>query len=515
MKVCTAEEMRTIDNKTINEIGIPSILLMENAGRSVVQVVEELFESNETDISIFVGKGNNGGDGLVVARYLFLGGYRIVVYLLAEPEDFSDNALTNLKICQNIGVPIRTISSKKELEKWQKELEKSELIIDSIFGTGLKGAVRGLASEVIEFINSTNAKVISVDLPSGLIADTGQVEGVCIDAEHTVTMGLPKRGILLYPGAKLSGNVTVANIGFPQKVIDSQKISVNIIEKDYANQLMPLRPENAHKGDFGHLFVIAGSKGMTGAATLTSLSALKIGAGLVTLGIPKSLNTIMEIKLTEVMSSPLSETQEGTISAEAHEEVISFLQKADVVAFGPGMSRNPETVKLIHKLCQSVECAKVIDADGLNAISEKTEILKELDEMTVLTPHPGEMARLIDSTVEEIEKNRIEVARDFAQKYGLTLVLKGVPTVIAGANGEVYLNIAGNPGMATAGMGDVLTGVIAGLLAQKMEPFEASILGVYLHATAGDLAAQSINARSIIASDVMEMLSDAMNLFGS
>lgn len=509
MKITTAEEMRTIDAKAINEIGIPSIVLMENAGRCVKKVVEGLLDPDET-VSIFVGKGNNGGDGLVVARYLVLSGYETTVYLLAKPEQFSGDALTNLKICQNLGIPIQTVSSKKELEKWHNEIEKSKVIVDSIFGTGLKGAVRGFYAEIIEYINSIDAIVVAVDLPSGLLADTGQVEGVCINADHTVTMGLPKRGLLLYPGAELAGRITVADIGFPSEVIEEQKISVNLIRKSYAAQLLPPRPRNAHKGTFGHVFVIAGSTGMTGAATLTSKAALRAGAGLVTLGIPASLNPILEVKLTEVMTLPLPETQEGTIAPEAHEKVVFPLEKADVVALGPGLSHNSKTTEFIHRLCRSIKCPKVIDADGINALSEAPELLERLSETTVLTPHPGEMARLIDSTVAEIQANRIEIAQDFAKKYGLTLVLKGVPTVIAGANGEVYLNIAGNPGMATAGMGDVLTGIIAGLMAQKMEPFEASILGVYLHGIAGDLTAESSNERGIIASDVLETLPDAI-----
>jgi len=266
MKVTTAEEMRTIDTKTINEIGIPSIVLMENAGRSVKQVVEKLLAPDEM-VSIFVGRGNNGGDGLVVARYLVSSGYETIVYLLAKPDQFTGDALTNLKICQNLGIPIRTISSKEKLEKWQYEIEESAVIIDSIFGTGLKGAVRGLSAEIIEHINSIDATVVAVDLPSGLLADTGQTEGACIKASHTVTMGLPKRGLLLYPGADFAGRITVADIGFPPEVIEAQKSSVNLIEKSYATQLLPLRPRNAHKGDFGHVFVIAGSTGMTGAAT--------------------------------------------------------------------------------------------------------------------------------------------------------------------------------------------------------------------------------------------------------
>ena len=505
MKVVTAEGMRAIDAQTIEMIGIPGVVLMENAGQAVTRAVKEVLGDGK-QVAIFVGRGNNGGDGLVIARYLALAGFDVTIYLLSEAERFTGDALTNLRIAQNLQLSIKLLLSQEQLSAYRAEIQSSDVIVDSIFGTGLKGAVRGFAAEVIEFINSTSKPIVAVDLPSGLDADTGQAEGVCVHATHTVTMGLPKRGLLLHPGADFTGKLTVADIGFPQKVIDAQGIRVNWVQKNEAARLMPLRPRNSHKGTFGHVFVIAGSVGLTGAAALASEAALRIGAGMVTLGIPRSLNHIMEGKLTEVMTVPLPETDMQSLALQAKTKIFDFLERANVVAIGPGISRNPQTIELIHQLSVEIKLPKVIDADGLNALAEKRELLDQLDSQTILTPHPGEMARLLNCSLQEVESNRIGVAQQFAQKHNLTLVLKGVPTIVASASGEVYINSTGNPGMATAGMGDVLTGAIAGLLAQGLNPVDTAVLGVYLHGLAGDIAAETVGESGLIAGDVLKML---------
>ncbi|HIE27492.1 TPA: NAD(P)H-hydrate dehydratase [Candidatus Poribacteria bacterium] len=505
MKVATAQEMRSIDAQTIEMVGIPGIVLMENAGQAVTKIVKEILDDGKR-VAIFVGRGNNGGDGLVVARYLALSGFNVTIYLLSEAERFRGDAKTNLQIAQNLQLKIKLLLSQEQLSAYRDEIQLCGVIVDSIFGTGLKGAVRGFAAELIAFINSTGKPIVAVDLPSGLDADTGRAESVCVHATHTVTIGLPKRGLMLYPGADFTGTLTVADIGFPQSIIDAQDIKVNWVQKDEANRLMPPRPRNSHKGTFGHLFVIAGSVGLTGAAVLASEAALRIGAGMVTLGIPKSLNPIMEEKLTEVMTIPLPETDSQSLALKAKSKIFDFLERTDVVAIGPGLSRNPQTIELIHQLSAEIKLPKVIDADGLNALSEKRELLNQLDSQTILTPHPGEMARLLDCSPGEVESDRIDVAQQFAGKYGLTLVLKGVPTVVASASGEIHINSTGNPGMATAGVGDVLTGVIAGLLAQGLKPVDAAVLGAYLHGLAGDIAAEKVGKSGLIAGDVLNML---------
>jgi len=511
MKVVTAGEMRNIDSQTINEIGIPGIVLMENAGLAVVNVIERDFPlSTFRNVAIFAGKGNNGGDGLVIARYLAHKGYDVTIYLLAEPEKFSGDALTNLKIAQNIGLNIDYILSDEQLNEKKGNILQNDIIVDAIFGTGLSGPVRGFASNVIDYLNSTKIPIIAVDLPSGLDSDTGKVEGSCIKAKITVTMALPKRGLLLYPGANFVGKLNIADIGIPQTVIDSQNIPVNLIQSDHIKNILPKRPRDGHKGLFGRVLVIAGSIGLTGAGAMASLSALRVGAGLVTLGTPESLNPIMEIKLTEAMTLPLPETQYQTLSLQSYDIIMQMIDKFDVVAIGPGLSRNRETIALVQKLCKDIHIPKVIDADGLNALAEDKNSLNELDEKTILTPHPGEMSRLIGKTTSDVQSDRINVAVNFAKEYGVTLVLKGVPTVVAYPNGEAYLNTTGNPGMASGGTGDVLTGTIAGFLAQGLNEKDSAILGVYIHGLAGDLASIDRGECGLIAGDLIDFLPRAI-----
>lgn len=510
MKVVTSQEMRSIDSMTIQEIGIPGIVLMENAGVSVVKSIEDNFRGIK-NISIFVGKGNNGGDGLVCARHLFNRGYNVKAYLLSPADRFSGDALTNLTIAQNMSIPMSFILSEDDLVQQKMEIAESDLIIDAIFGTGLTGEVRGFISSVIEFLNSSKVPIVSVDLPSGLDADSGKVLGQCVKAEMTVTMGLPKRGLLLYPGANYVGKLLVADIGIPEKVIGSHEIKVNISEASEMIKLLPSRPRDSHKGTFGKVLIIGGSVGLTGAAAMASLSALRVGAGLVTLGIPSSLNDLMEVKLTEVMTMPLPETRSRTFSKNALEVVMNVKKDFDVIAIGPGASREPETALFIQELCKSIDIPKVIDADALNALAEKKELLGELGPQTVLTPHPGEMSRLTGIPVTDIQSDRIGVAQKFAMEHNLILVLKGVPTVIADPSGVIYLNITGNPGLSSGGTGDVLTGMISGLIAQGLSVKEASILGVYLHGLSADLVARNKGEAGIIAGDIIENIPIAIN----
>jgi len=508
MKAVTGEEMRSIDRHTIESIGIPGPVLMENAGLEVVRAIVDKYPP--CTVSIFVGKGNNGGDGLVIARHLTYRGYKVKTYIMAEPEKFTGDALLNLKIAQNLCLPMEFILSSEQLDAYEMEIAASHLLVDAIFGTGLKGAVSGFAGDVISFINSTGLPVIAVDLPSGLEADTGKVQGPCIHAAITVTMALPKRGLLLYPGANFVGELKVVDIGIPEPAIDSFNIDVNVVTEHDAAKLVPDRPRNAHKGTFGKALIIAGAPGFTGAAAMTTEAALRIGAGLVTLGIPESLNQIMEIKLTEAMTKPLPETEQQTLSHQAKEEIKGFIESADVVALGPGLSRNPETVSLVQDLCKEIRIPKVIDADGLNALADNKAILEKLGQNTILTPHPGEMARLVGRSISDIQSDRIEISRNFAVENSVILVLKGAPTIIAAPDGTIYLNTTGNPGMASGGTGDVLTGAITGLIAQGLSLTDAAVLGVYIHGLAGDMAAAQKGEAGMLAGDVLENLPQAM-----
>ena len=523
MRVVTAEEMRQIDKQTIEEIGVPGIVLMEAAATAVFTSIQRNFPECR-HVGVIVGKGNNGGDGLALARQLAHVGYSVKIILVSSPDQFAGDALINLQAAQNLGIPMVEILSESELKKLDTEVVSCDLIVDAIFGTGLRGGIGGYIKAVIDWLNAADRPVLAIDLPSGLNADTGAVEGACIYANRTVTLGLPKRGILLHPGAQTVGELEIADIGFPRSVVESQNIWLNWTQPcQVAKWILP-RPAYSHKGTYGRVFVLAGSTGMTGAAVLASQAALRAGAGLVTLGIPKSLNSIVEAKLSEVMTAPLPETTEGSLALTAKPEILEFIERtSSVLAIGPGLSQHPETVDLIQGLLRETDRPSVIDADGLNALADGkmhrspsqstiANLRSSLPSQSVLTPHPGEMARLSGLSVPDIEKNRIGIAREFAQEKGVTLVLKGVPTVIALHTGEVWLNSTGNPGMATGGMGDVLTGLIAGLLAQGVPFLEAGVLGAYLHGLAGDISAEMTGTHGLVAGDVLEVIPKAIEM---
>ena len=513
MKVVSAAEMRKIDQDTIDGIGIPGIVLMETAGSEILRVIERHYPTAQR-IGILVGKGNNGGDGLVIARQLAHAGRDVFICLVSPPDSFTGEARTNLDIAYNLDLQIEETLA--DVSTYVKN-HRCELLVDAIFGIGLHSDVREPISTIINEINNIHIPVIAVDLPSGLDSDTGNPLGTCMQVDRTVTIGLPKRGLLLQPGAELAGQLEIVDIGFPQQVIDAQNIHVNWTTENVAANWLPPRASDSHKGNYGRVLVIAGSTGMTGAAALTSEAALRVGAGLVTLAIPKSLNTILEVKLSEVMTLPLPETENGSLAESAIQSILEYAERTQsVLAIGPGLSQHPETVALVHQLIkenreQGLDLQMVVDADGLNALTNAKEFIPLLGEKAVLTPHLGEMERLTGTPIQTLAADRISTAKQFAQKYGLTLVLKGSPTVTSNLNGEVWINSTGNPGMATAGMGDVLTGVIAGLIAQKVPSANAATLGVYLHGFAGDIAAEAVGMPGLIAGDVLKTIPQAIS----
>ena len=517
MKVVTAAEMRQIDQDTIEGIGIPGIVLMETAGSAIVRAIEQYYPTCQR-IGIFAGKGNNGGDGIVIARQLAHIGRDVRLFLVSPPDNFTGEAQTNLQIAKNLGLRIEEMLTDAALgsdffverSTSLTHIASCELLVDAIFGTGLRGTVRDPIATVINAINRLPTPILSVDLPSGLDADTGHSLGTCVRADRTVTIGLPKRGLLMHPGAELAGKLEVVDIGFPESVIDAQNIKVNWTTAAQAAQWIPPRPPSSHKGSYGRVLVVAGSTGMTGAAALASEAALRAGAGLVTLATPKHLNPILEGLLPEVMTLPLPETDAGSLSVSATSTILEFAVKTkSILAIGPGLSQHPETVSFVHQLIrenreQGLDLRMVIDADGLNALAQVRETILSLNSETVLTPHPGEMARLTSTSVPVLEKDRISTAQQFASKYGVTLVFKGAPTVTSTPNGNLWVNSTGNPGMATGGMGDVLTGIIAGLMAQGIPSEIAAALGVYLHGLAGDIVAERLGRHGLIASDVLK-----------
>ncbi|MCX7920319.1 MAG: NAD(P)H-hydrate dehydratase, partial [bacterium] len=433
------------------------------------------------------------------------------VYLTTKPNELSLDAKSNLKRylkLQRAPKPI-TITSER-LRNLKEMLNDFNLIIDGLFGTGMKGDITGFYADLIFILNESRKPIVAIDIPSGLNANTGEPLGIAIRATLTVTLGLPKPGLITYPGVEYIGKLVIADIGLPQDLIADEKITLNLLTASEIKSLLPVRKPDAHKNDFGHIFVLAGSVGFTGAATLTSISALRAGAGLVTLGIPKSLNDIMEMKLTEVMTLPLPETNAQSLSLEAEPAIMNFTKKATVLAIGPGLSLNDETKQLVRRIVTQSTLPMVIDADGITAIAENVSILKEAKSPIILTPHPGEMARLIHSITKIVQSDRIELARRFAQEYNVILVLKGARTVIADPTGQVYINPTGNSGMASAGVGDVLTGLIAGFLGQKLSPLNSALLGVYLHGLSADLAVENLTSYCLIASDILDYLPHAI-----
>ncbi|MDE0088969.1 MAG: NAD(P)H-hydrate dehydratase [Candidatus Poribacteria bacterium] len=493
-------------------IGIPGIVLMETAGSEIVQAIERHYPTAQR-IGVFVGKGNNGGDGLVIARQLAHAGREVNVFLVSPAESFTGEARTNLDIAKNLELQIEEILTDAVFFNTLR----CDLLVDAIFGTGLRGAVREPVANIINAINDIPIPILAVDLPSGLDADSGNPLGTCVQADRTITIGLPKRGLLVHPGAEFAGKIEVVDIGFPQQVIDAQNIKVNWTTEKDAAAWIPVRSPASYKGSYGRVLVVAGSTGMTGAAALASEAAFRVGAGLVTLTIPKSLNPILEVKLSEVMTLPLPETEAGSLAESSTSTILEYAKKTkSLLAIGPGLSQHPETVGLVHQLIsenhkQELGLRMVIDADGLNALAQATDLISLLGTETVLTPHPGEMARLTNIPISTLESNRIGAPEEFANQYGVTLVLKGAPTITSNPSGEIWINSTGNPGMATAGMGDVLTGIIAGLMAQNMSSETAAVLGVYLHGLAGDIAAEKLGMHGLIAGDVLKAVPQSIS----
>lgn len=504
MKIVTAEQMREIDKRATEEYGVPSLLLMENAGLQTYEAARDLLgDLEDAEILIIAGKGNNGGDGFVAARHLSEAGAIVTVALAAEADEVKGDAGTNLEIVFRAGIHCLQITDDNDLAE---HLASCDLIIDALLGTGVKGGATGLAADVIEAINESDKPVISIDLPSGVNADTGNVEGPCVYAAETVTLALAKIGLVTYPAAQYAGELIVADIGIPTPLVTQMDLKINLLDDDMVAVRLPRRDVDAHKGTFGHLGVLAGSVGMTGAAFLASEAAGRVGAGLVTLGCPWSLNDILEVKLTEAMTVPLPETPARSLASDAVDAALTMLQRCNSVAIGPGIGRDKDTVHFVHSILPKIDLPMLIDADGLNAVAGKPEILSRLKSPAVITPHPGEMARLLGTDTAAVQSDRLNTAIDAAAKFGVVVVLKGARTVIAAPDGRAFINPTGNPGMASGGMGDVLTGAIGGFLAQGLSALDAAICGVYLHGMAGDLAAEEIGAAGLLASDLLPRL---------
>ena len=513
MKIVTADEMRDIDRRTIEDYGIPGLVLMERAGLAVASKVRELFPSKK--VMVLCGGGNNGGDGLVAARDLFNWGFKVSVIMATKKEALSSDCAIQYQIVKKMGIPaeFRNTLSGKDIH--------SSVVIDAVFGTGLARPVKGDIAKLFSFLNSADAPVVAVDMPSGISSDTGEILGQGVMADCTVTFGLPKKGHYLYPGAEYTGKLFIEDIGFPRCLVESVSIKASLIDGETASALIPVRPANSFKGDYGHVLVIAGSRGKTGAALMCGHAALRSGSGLVTLGVPESLVESFQCRVTEEMILPLPDDGNGMMSLKALDSILEFAaEKIDVIAIGPGIGVSSATKKIMTELVLRSAIPMVVDADGLNSISASAKhahIVKDLFQHAkspiILTPHPGEMARLVHKPK---VTDRLGIPVSFAGDSGIYLVLKGVPTIIAVPEGNLCINTTGNPGMATAGAGDVLTGIIASLLGQGLNPADASALGVFIHGMAGDKAAAKAGEYSVVASDLINALPDAfMELQGN
>ncbi|SHG39336.1 NAD(P)H-hydrate epimerase [Thermosyntropha lipolytica DSM 11003] len=511
MKILRAEEMRLIDGMAINEYGIPGIVLMENAGIRTVEVINEILgEIRNKKVVVVAGRGNNGGDGLVIARQLMNGGARVTVFVMGKKEELTPDTRINYEIMQKIKGDIYPLYEPEHMEKFAEEVQKAEIIVDSIYGIGFKGSLQEFEAGVVNIINSRGVPVIAVDIPSGVEADTGKVHSTAVRASHTVTFAAPKWGHILEPGADFTGNLTVADISIPRFLLEQSSLKSNLIREETIKPYWGKRKRESHKGTYGHVLVLGGSLGMTGAVSMAAYAALRAGAGLVTAAVPESLLPIVAGFRPEIMTVPLAETGKAAIAVEALPAIENLLGAVSVCAVGCGMSRYLEAKAIMNFILEKAGVPLVIDADGINALAEDISILKNRQVPVVLTPHPGEMARLLQKSIKEVQADRVEIARSFAVDWNVTLVLKGNKTVVAMPSGDVYVNLTGNPGMATAGSGDVLCGIISGFIAQGLNPQMAAVAGVYVHGRAGDLASMAKGERGLIALDLVEWLPEVL-----
>ncbi len=513
----TAEEMRNFDAVAINEYGIPGVVLMENAGRTTFQIVREYLggDVRGRTAAVVAGPGNNGGDGYVIARYLINHGAEVHTFLLSPREKIKGDALINLQVLETMTDRIIHIEDEDSLEEATGVWRESDVVVDAVLGTGLISEVRSPYREAILEINACPGFRVAVDLPSGLNADTGRVLGVAVQADLTVTYGFQKLGTALYPGIEYCGEVEVVDISLPLPAIEKSPPSASLYAEPDFTEYVRLRSDpEGHKGRFGHVLIVGGSSGKTGAPAMAAMAASRVGAGLVTVGVPASLNPILEAKLTEEMTEPLPEPIHGYLGEEAAERVLSLAQGMSCIALGPGISTRAGIGELIARVLAGYEGWVVIDADGLNCLVPNLAALRQAKARVVLTPHPGEMGRLTGTSSGEVQRDRLTVARTLAVDYGVWIVLKGARTLTASPEGHIFVNTTGNPWMASGGQGDALSGILAGLLGQGIPPDVALPFGVYLHGLAADRIVERDGQRPVLATDVINELPGLLGRMG-
>jgi ADP-dependent NAD(P)H-hydrate dehydratase / NAD(P)H-hydrate epimerase len=490
---------------------LPSIVLMENAGRQTVAAMEAAFDTLGTSrVAVLCGRGSNGGDGFVVARTLVQRGVDTAVFLLGSVADVRGDARANLEVLGRIGVTVVEITDAQEWELHFSELTDCGLVVDAILGTGFRGRLSGLLETVVADLNGLGVPVVAIDLPTGVSADSAALDGPAVEASMTVTLGAPKIPLVFPPADSHAGDLVIADIGIPLPILDElDGQHLELLTRERMREIVPARVADSHKGDFGRVLVVAGSTGRTGAAHLSALGALRSGAGLVTVATPRSCLPIVAAMAPEYMTEPLEETPEGTVDFGAVERVLEM--KADVIAVGPGLGQGPGTAAFVQALVERSGIPLVLDADALNAFVGDPDRLMGREEVDVIiTPHPGEMARLLNTSIEAVQHDRVRHAREFAATHRVHVVLKGHRTLIAAPDGRTFVNLTGNAGMATGGTGDLLTGMIAAWFAQLLDAEAACKLAVYLHGTAGDLAEADEGETALVAGDMAARLGDAV-----
>jgi len=510
MRVLNADQMREADRRTIEDLGVPSAVLMENAGRQVVAAMDAAFDRlADARVAVLAGRGNNGGDGFVIARVLSQAGVDVQAYLVGAAAEVRGDARVNLDILGRLGLDVVEIRNAQDWELHGAAVLQRDIVVDALFGTGLKTPLEGLAETMAQDLNASPVPVVAVDLPSGLSADDPSPIGPVVEASMTVTFGAPKLPLVLPPGEQFAGSLVVADIGIPASVID--ELPGPRIEHLQPRDIRPFvkaRPRDAHKGHFGRVLIAAGSRGRTGAAHLGAAAALRSGAGLVTVATPSSCLPIVASLGAEYMTIALDELADGTIARSAADVVLGG--SYDVVATGPGLGTGQDQRAFVLALLERAAQPLVLDADALTvAASDLSSLRGTPDRPVVITPHPGEMARLTGLPAADVQRRRLAIARDFATAHHVYVILKGYRTLVATPEGVVYINPTGNPGMATGGSGDVLTGMIAGWLAQGLGVTAACLLAVYLHGAAGDLAAAEQGETSLVAGDLLAHLGAA------
>jgi hydroxyethylthiazole kinase-like uncharacterized protein yjeF len=503
MKVSTVEQMRNLDTGAIEEFKTPDTILMENAGEAVYFVIQKEFGIKGKRFIIFCGIGNNGGDGFVVARKLHSNGGLVTVFLLGDSEKLTGCAKDNFDTISTLPIQVERFTS---LEQITPSPPQCDAIVDAIFGTGLTREVGGIYREVIELINESQKVVFSVDIPSGVNGNTGQIMGCAINADYTITFGLPKLGNLLYPGFELCGKLYVTHISFSPSLYNTDKIKVE------TNDPLPIpkRGEDTHKGSYGKGLFIAGSSNYLGAPYFAALSFLKAGGGLSYLASPESITNFLANKGSEIVFAPQKETDKGGLSLKARDNLLEFSDRADMVIMGPGLSLHEETQELVRELTPEIKKPLIIDGDGITAISKDIDIIKKRKEVTILTPHLGEMSRITKTDIGEIQTNKVPLLLKTCKELNAIIILKGAHTLIGYPDGRIFINMSGNPGMATAGSGDVLVGTIAAMFGLGFPIEESTRMGVFMHGLAGDLAMRDIGEDGIVAGDIMNYLPEAV-----